>query len=204
MNKGLSFLALGILILLVGCADRSEPEVYTVEKEETPEPPPSAPEAPFAGGMDSMATDSMPNSGGMAAPGDNMRNRSLPDSAVNQSTDNPDWQVPATWQRAGGSAMRRASFQGTGSGGTVDIAVTSFPGDVGGLTANVNRWRRQIGLAAQSPAEVEAAVQRRKVGPHEATLCEMASAGQATLAAIFSHEGNSWFFKMTGPRASVS
>ena len=37
-----------------------------------------------------------------------------------------------------------------------EIAVTVFPGNVGGLTANVNRWRGQIGLAPLAPAELEA------------------------------------------------
>lgn len=196
MNKGFSICALVGLIFFAGCADRSEPEVYSIDKEETAPPENTGSSAPFAD-----AAPSMPSNG--ATMPTEMDNQQLPESAVNQASGNPDWQVPATWESATGSNMRRASFSAPGENGPADVAVTSFPGDVGGLTANVNRWRRQIGLNPQSPAEVEASVARRPVADQEAIICEMASADQATLAAIFEHQGNSWFFKMTGPRSTV-
>ncbi|NBD38781.1 MAG: hypothetical protein GVY10_09445 [Verrucomicrobia bacterium] len=133
-----------------------------------------------------------------------MASRRLPEEALNQGGDNPDWTVPASWNASEGSAMRRASFAADGPGGPVDIAVTSFPGDVGGLAANLNRWRRQIGLPPLAPGEVESAVTRVPVGDKEAVLCRMEGETQATMAAIFEHDGNSWFLKMTGPRSSVA
>jgi hypothetical protein len=133
-----------------------------------------------------------------------MASRRLPEEALNQGGDNPDWTVPAGWNSTEGSAMRRASFAADGPGGPVDIAVTSFPGDVGGLAANLNRWRRQIGLPPLAPGEVESAVTRHAVADKEAVLCRMEGETQATMAAIFQHDGNSWFLKMTGPRSSVA
>jgi cysteinyl-tRNA synthetase len=42
-----------------------------------------------------------------------------------------------------------------------EVAVTVFPGTVGGLTANVNRWRGQIGLPPASEADIQAQIQAR-------------------------------------------
>ena len=32
----------------------------------------------------------------------------------------------------------------------IDLSITTFPGDAGGIEQNVNRWRRQINLDAQN------------------------------------------------------
>ncbi len=190
----ISSLAILILLLFGGCGDAKKAEVYEVAKEQAPSPPQASggmPEAPFA------ANEGAPDSGG------DMASRRLPEEALNPSADNPDWQVPDAWEPTQGSEMRRASFQATGPGGPVDIAVTSFPGDVGGLVANLNRWRRQIGLPPLDPANVDSVVERQSVAGKEVILSRMEGTTQGTQAAIFRHEGNSWFFKMTGPRASV-
>ena len=145
--------------------------------------PAAMPNAPFA------------NGGAMAG-------MQLPDSAVAQA-DNPHWHVPQGWQISAGSQVRRASFAVTEGEQAVDISVTSFPGDVGGLTQNINRWRSQIGLPGLSPAEAEAAVSPLESTTGEWLLAEIENDGQATLAALTMHAGNSWFFKMTGPKAAL-
>ena len=49
--------------------------------------------------------------------------------------------------RSNGSSARYATLAITGADGAKgELAVTHFPGDVGGDLANVNRWRQQIGL----------------------------------------------------------
>ena len=54
------------------------------------------------------------------------------------------WTVPDGWEEIdGASSVRIATFKA--SNGT-EVAVTAFPGDVGGLVANINRWRGQVGL----------------------------------------------------------
>jgi hypothetical protein len=168
--------------LLGGCKDHSEPVVYTIPKE-SPAPPPAAP---------------------MAAPVMDMARQQLPESALNQDGDNPAWSVPAGWEAVSGSAMRRASFSAPGSAGPVDIAVTSFPGDVGGLLANLNRWRDQIGAPALSAESVEDSIERSTVNGKSVIVSRIEGSGQSTHAAIFEHGGHSWFFKMTGPTASIN
>lgn len=59
----------------------------------------------------------------------------------------PAWAVPAGWREAGPKPMRAATFLAGEGDSTIEIAVSVFPGDTGGLLANVNRWRQQVGLA---------------------------------------------------------
>jgi hypothetical protein len=166
---------------LPGCKDQSDPVVYTIPAENATPPPSASPTAPV---MD-------------------MARQQLPESALNQQGDNPAWQVPGSWEIVSASAMRKASFAAPGSAGPVDIAVTSFPGDVGGLLANLNRWRGQIGAPALTEATLENSIERLTVNGKPVVLTRITGAGQSTHAAIFEHEGYSWFFKMTGPTPSV-
>jgi hypothetical protein len=88
----------------------------------------------------------------------------------------------------------------------VEVAISAFPGDVGGLLANVNRWRGQIGLGALAPDEVASVVTDVEINGTKATVVDFqtdtAPAGkthpQRMIVVTLPHEGNSWFFKMTG------
>src|ERR1051326_4282743 len=58
------------------------------------------------------------------------------------------WDPPEGWRTVTvDQPMRIATFR-AGPGDGVEVSVTAFPGDVGGLLANVNRWRGQVGLGA--------------------------------------------------------
>ncbi|OHE88955.1 MAG: hypothetical protein A3G75_13040 [Verrucomicrobia bacterium RIFCSPLOWO2_12_FULL_64_8] len=68
------------------------------------------------------------------------------------------WQTPAGWQEQAAGNVRQGSFLVAGEGGAqADMSVISFPGDVGGDLANVNRWRNQIQLPPITEAELPAA-----------------------------------------------
>ncbi len=65
------------------------------------------------------------------------------------------WTAPATWKAKPGSAMRKGSYTiGTEGGPAADLAITAFPGDVGGDLANVNRWLGQLGRPPIAAAEL--------------------------------------------------
>jgi len=166
------------LLLLGGCGDRSEPRVYNIEKEE-------------------IQTAAQP-----APARTTMARQSLPDGAVNRAG-NPNWRVPEHWEPAAGSSMRRASFALNPAEGAIDISVTSFPGDVGGELANANRWRNQLGLPPVTEAELPQIQQPLAGSHHPANLVRIDNGETATLAATIFQQGNSWFFKMTGPSAAV-
>lgn len=118
-----------------------------------------------------------------------------------QRPDVPDWQPPAHWQEQPATSMRLATFQITGSeGDAADLSVTKFPGTAGGLVANVNRWRQQIGLAPLNPAELEQALAPLDAQGAEGKLVDMTSTDQNTrvIAAIVPREDFTWFYKLTG------
>ena len=103
--------------------------------------------------------------------------------------------------------MRRASFTAKGADGqSADIAVTVFPGDVGGLVANINRWRGQLGLGPMAPDEISSITSNLDINGAQATVVDFqglasppgAAHAQRMIVVIVPHAGNSWFFKMTG------
>ena len=65
---------------------------------------------------------------------------------VQNNVNGISWNVPETWMPSVGHSMRLASFDIPFSKGIGDLSVVSLGGASGGLTANVNRWRKQIGL----------------------------------------------------------
>jgi len=167
---------------LAGCGGSKEATVYEIPAA----PPPTMPAAPMATALMAMA------------------DQQLPASALNQEAGNPYWEVPSNWRPGRASSMRRGSYAAGPAEAEADIAVTSFPGDVGGLLANINRWRGQIALAPLSEAELPGTVTQTSVHGKEVTLTQMDGPELSTRAAIFTHEGNSWFFKMTGPSGTVA
>ena len=103
--------------------------------------------------------------------------------------------------------MRRATFVVKDTNDqTVEIVVSTFPGDVGGLLANVNRWRGQIGLGPVAPDEIASITSDVEIGGTKTTVVDFktdtAPAGktqpQRMIVVTLPHAGNSWFFKMTG------
>jgi hypothetical protein len=120
---------------------------------------------------------------------------------------NPQWTVPADWQEGKASTMRRATFVAKGADGqAAEIVVSVFPGDVGGLLANINRWRGQIGLGPVAPDEVSGMTSDLVISGTKATVVDFkadtAPAGKTQplrmVVVTIPHAGNSWFFKMTG------
>jgi len=72
------------------------------------------------------------------------------------------WTLPATWTEEKGGPARIASLKFGDRDPRLEMTVVKLPGDGGGLTANVNRWREQLGLDRASEADVASIV--RKAG----------------------------------------
>ena len=141
---------------------------------------------------------------GTTPPGSAMMGQSLPAGALARGA-TPTWTTPPHWGAGPASSMRRGSYRVEGGDGAVlDIAVTAFPGDVGGLLPNLNRWRQQIGLGPLSPAELPTATSTLTVGSETATWVDFTGLGdrpQRTLVGYFQVAGETWFFKATGNAA---
>ena len=122
-------------------------------------------------------------------------------SAAGGGTDGlPDWQVPSGWKAAGPKPMRLASFDIPDAAGNGDVSISKLNGDGGGLLANVNRWRGQVGLAPLEASALAAnSTALTTAGGDRGTWVELKGTDKTILGAIVARDGVSWFFKMTAP-----
>ena len=105
--------------------------------------------------------------------------------------------------------MRRASFGVAMSGGAeADLSISVLGGTAGGLAANINRWRAQLGLPELRAGDIAATTETISAGGLSFTFVDLAGqtsgAPMRMLAAIAELEGQSWFFKLTGPDAGIA
>jgi hypothetical protein len=100
--------------------------------------------------------------------------------------------------------MRKAGWHAGAAEGPATVTITAFPGDVGGDLANVNRWRRELGLAPlqQLSADTFKNVSLAEDG-HSAKVVRLSGEAESTHAAIIPHDGQTWFIKMKGPHEAV-
>ena len=200
-----------LLILPLALAACREPKVtsYRVPKEKEPahsagDGHAHAAPAPGAAATSGETAPAAPAASGAAGGG---MMASTP--VATASGGNLTWTAPASWQSKQGSAMRKATFVIAGEGGaTAELAVTAFPGDVGGEVANVNRWRGQMQLPPLSDADAAAAIARLEASGLKVGYVDLTNTvgGTATrmLGAFVPHAGATWFFKLTGPDALVA
>jgi hypothetical protein len=122
------------------------------------------------------------------------------------------WQKPDTWQEQAGKSMRVGSFLVAEANGIkTEVAITTFPGDVGGDFANVNRWRAQIQLPAITEAELPAAISQLDLPAGKFQLIDITSAEPLIdgkfkariLGAWLKQADRTWFFKITGDSETV-
>ncbi len=117
----------------------------------------------------------------------------------------PSWQVPPDWQAVTAPQMVLQKWTAAASGGSADVTVSVFPGDTGGMTANLNRWRAQVGLAPAPEAELQAFNDNLEVLGGKATLVDFTGTspdgGQPLrlAAGVVRRDGWSFFYKLLGP-----
>ncbi|KAB2642657.1 MAG: hypothetical protein DVB26_01940 [Verrucomicrobia bacterium] len=90
-----------------------------------------------------------------------------------------------------------------GGGAKAELAISHFPGDVGGDLANVNRWRQQIGLAPVDAAALPPLVTKLSAGSASFSLIDASGAAVRMVAAWTRHGADTWFFKFSGPAELV-
>ncbi len=191
-------LILSASLLAFGCKPAPQVARYEVKPEAAPmaAPAPTAPVAPVAAAQPAPAPS---GTAPMVAPA------SMKAEAA--GFDAPKWaKLPAGWSLGPENSMRKATWIVSGPNDSkAEIAVTVFPGSVGGLTANVNRWRGQIGLPSASSDEIVASTKTIKVGGLDSQRFVMTSAdGKKSVDAVMtSKDGATWFFKMNGETAAV-
>ncbi len=113
----------------------------------------------------------------------------------------PSWSVPAGWQEQPPGNLQLARFVAEAQpGGKAEVSVTVLTGEGGGALANVNRWRRQMGLEPVDQAGLAKLTTSLDVDGSPAILVDMISEDRQnrTVACIVPHGGETWFFKLTG------
>jgi hypothetical protein len=111
--------------------------------------------------------------------------------------------VPGGWTELAPSGIRKAHLRVADEAGAAEMTVLVFPGDVGGPAANIDRWRRQIGLEPadeSGPAELG---EDLVIARHPGLYVRLESEPESILAAILPLHGETWFFKMQGDTATV-
>ena len=108
------------------------------------------------------------------------------------------------------SPMIFAAFAVGEASNPARVTVTPLGGDGGGLLQNVNRWRSQVGLAPVNSLENQLQ-EKLTVNGQEAAMFDIAGpandqgdAGRIMVAVVvLPQQGQTWFFKMTGPKQVV-
>lgn len=115
------------------------------------------------------------------------------------------WTAPTHWAVKPNGAVRKGSYTVPGDGGaTADLSVTAFPGDTGGLFANVNRWRGQVGLTPIAESELQGSLEHLDANGFHIEIVTLAGPSNSLLGAIIAVNGQTWFFKMAGPAAIIT
>lgn len=190
--KRLAVVLLG-LAALSGCGGQDAKEIS--ETRTTTPPPQAAPTMPPGHGG---AMADMGGMGGMMPAGH---------PAVSPYT----WQLPEGWTEAAATSMRIGNFKIASSPET-ECYLTMLKGAAGGVDANINRWRRQMGQPELKPEEI-AALPKVEVLGQSGPLVEIAGsftgmAGQQfenymLMGVVIALPNEALFVKMTGPEAVV-
>jgi hypothetical protein len=116
------------------------------------------------------------------------------------------WTIPPDWKQINPGVMLLAKFSITSGDGKAEVNVSSLAGEGGGLAANVNRWRGQLGL----PPISEILTSSIDVAGSKAEVVDMSGIDAKTgksarlIGAIVPQNGQTWFYKLMGDETVVA
>ena len=121
------------------------------------------------------------------------------------------WMPPEHWNEIEGSQFSLIDFEALHDGQRAAISVTKLAKNAGGELANVNRWRKQIGLEEIELAQLEKTKQPFAVDGNPGTFVEMRGTRDGkpatTLGVIhtitYRTLPETWLYKITGDTAAV-
>ena len=141
-----------------------------------------------------------------AATESQMPTESLPTAAAPDAAggSKPSWNIPANWREVPPTQMLLAKFAISGADGEAEVTVSTFPGDVGGPLANINRWRGMVGLTPVGTEGLDKAFTSLDVMGGKAMLVDVNGKspknGKETrlIGVIWPRNGETWFYKLMG------
>jgi len=119
----------------------------------------------------------------------------------------PAWKIPAGWQELPPGQMQLAKYAlGAKDAPKAEVSVATIPGDGGGALANVNRWRRQIGLGPIEESALAKETSSLEIGASKALVLDAVSSDKARRMVVVSVpvKGSTWFYKLLGDEAAVA
>ena len=146
--------------------------------------------------------------------------KAAPGSPPSDEADGLKWKPPAGWtEETPASSMRRAQYRIPGPGGPGELVVFYFgPRQGGDAKANAARWAAQFHRPDGGPVGDAAKIREVKIGDIPVTLVEVAGTyvggmgsgpsgpekpNYMLLGAIVQGPDANWFFRATGPRATL-
>jgi hypothetical protein len=119
----------------------------------------------------------------------------------NQSA-NSIWTIPANWQPLPPSEFLLAEFSIETNGANADVNVAELAGEGGGLLANANRWRGQLGLPQISESDLKTTLIDSPNG--KISVVDFLGINSKTgkparlVGAIVPQNNQTWFYKLMG------
>ncbi|MAV58770.1 MAG: hypothetical protein CMG07_02340 [Candidatus Marinimicrobia bacterium] len=110
-----------------------------------------------------------------------------------------NWDIPKNWQEIPGNDFSLAVYKIIDIESNTEVSITQFPGRAGGIENNVNRWRRQIGLAALNENEIldDAIVNYNELGKYTVhKIFNIEKPELAFMGMILFLEDNALFIKL--------
>lgn len=113
----------------------------------------------------------------------------------------PAWKVPTHWKEQPPGKMQLAKFTIEDAAAKAEVTVSAFPGAVGGLFANVNRWRGQLDLPLLGKQEeLTNYISTLSIKGVEGQWVDMTASNKTNRLMVFlaTREGQTWFYKLSG------
>ncbi len=192
-------------LTLGGCKPKSDDSIRVEKVPKEMAPSPMAADLPV--GHPLIGDGSMPAPAGPAATGG--MGGALPGMAeFTAATATPKWAPPADWAPVGLTATRKGSWRApinATADQQVEISVSVFQGQLGGLLANVNRWRDRVKLPADlTEARLGENVQNVTLNGRAAQLISLdGPSGQSLDGVLVFQKDRVWSLLLSGPTAAV-
>ncbi|MGH7975143.1 MAG: hypothetical protein ACREDS_00765 [Limisphaerales bacterium] len=121
------------------------------------------------------------------------------------------WTVPADWKPLPPAEFLLAEFSIAGTNGAnADVNVAELAGEGGGLLANVNRWRGQLGLPQISETDLQPLINSIDAPNGKISVVDFTGKDSKTgkptrlIGAVVPQNGQTWFYKLMGDETVVA
>lgn len=110
------------------------------------------------------------------------------------------WQAPSAWKAEPPNQFATAAYSVAGAG---RVTISKLAGDGGGLAANINRWRGQVGLETLPDDQISGQPMPVPESDKYLLLFNLnpetpMGKGEGIFAAVLTLKSETWFFKFTG------